>query len=119
MTEPSSIPEASRKARNDAIFRDANERIESCVDSMDGPVDDGPLPFLCECSDVTCTAIIRLTRAEYDALRGDPTRFATVPGHEGHESWARVVEETDRYAVVQKLGRAADVAIELDPRSAR
>ena len=111
--------EASQQARNDAIFRDANERIESHVDSMEGAALDGPLPFLCECSDVTCTEIVRMTRAEYEAVRANPTRFATVPGHEGHESWARVVEETDRYAVVEKLGAAADVAIELDPRSER
>jgi hypothetical protein len=33
------------------------------------------------------------------------------------ESWAEVVDETERDAIVAKLGRAAETAIELDPRS--
>ena len=104
-------------ARNDSIFREANERIESYVQSIDDQIDDGPLPFLCECADVTCTEIVRMTSAEYEALRGDPVRFTTVPGHEGAESWARVVDQNDRFAVVEKLGVAAEVATGLDPRS--
>ena len=103
-------------ARNDAIFREANERIESYVQSMDDQID-GPLPFLCECADVTCTEIVRMTSAEYEALRQDPVRFTTVPGHEGAESWARVVDRNDRFAVVEKLGVAAEVAAALDARS--
>ncbi len=103
-------------ARNDAIFRDANERIESYVQSMDEHID-GLLPFLCECSDVTCTEIVRMTSAEYEALRQDPVRFTTVPGHEGTERWAKVVDQNERFAVVEKLGVAAEVATELDARS--
>ena len=103
-------------ARNDAIFRDANERIEAFAESMEAK-QHGPLPFLCECADLTCTEIIRLTGSEYEALRRDPRRFATVPGHEGDEVWARVVEENDRYATIEKLGHAGEVAAELDPRS--
>jgi hypothetical protein len=107
---------AEQVARNDAIFREANERIESYAQSM-GDHGDTPLPFLCECADVTCTEIVRMTSAEYEALRQDPVRFTTVPGHEGDESWAQVVEQNERFAVVEKLGVAADVATELDSRS--
>ena len=106
---------AAQMARNDAIFREANERIESHVKLMD--YSDGPLPFLCECADVTCTEIVLMTTAEYGALRQDPVRFATVPGHEGAESWAKVVDQNDRFAIVEKLGVAAEVATELDARS--
>ena len=102
-------------ARNDAVFREANERIESYVQSMDEHID-GPLPFLCECADVTCTEIVLMTAAEYGAVRQDPVRFATVPGHEGAGSWARVVDQNDRFAIVEKLGVAAEVATELDAR---
>ena len=103
-------------ARNDSIFREANERIESYVQSLGDQIE-GPLPFLCECADVTCTEIVRMTPAEYQALRQDPVRFTTVPGHEGAESWAKVVDQNDRFAVVEKLGVAAEVATGLDPRS--
>lgn len=102
-------------ARNDAVFRAANEQIDAFAKSVDGTAD-GPLPFLCECADVTCTDIVRITSSEYEALRRDPVWFATVRGHEGDEEWARVVHVNDRYAVVEKLGAAAEVAAELDPR---
>jgi len=103
-------------ARNDAVFRAANEKIEDFVKSIDG-AGEGPLPFLCECADVTCTDIIRITSSEYEALRQQPAWFATVPGHEGDEDWARVVQANERYAVIEKLGAAAEVAAELDPRT--
>lgn len=107
--------DAEQAARNDAIFREANERIESYALSIDAH-GDTPLPFLCECADVTCTEIVRMTAVEYEALRQYPARFTTVPGHEGDESWARVINVNHRYAVVEKLGLAGDVATELDPR---
>ena len=108
---------AAQAARNDAVFRDANERIESYVDSIDA-LDGDPLPFLCECADVSCTAIVRMTPAEYAALREQPARVATVPGHERDESWASLVEQNER-EIVEKLGVVADVAAELDNRRGR
>jgi hypothetical protein len=57
-------------------------------------------------------------RRRIRGLRQDPARFATVPGHEGDESWARVIDVNDRFAVVEKLGVAGEVARELDPRNA-
>ncbi len=107
---------AEVSARNDAYFRDANERIDEFVQSVEG-IGDEPLPFLCECADVGCTAIVRITGAEYEALRRNPVGFATVPGHESDEDWARLVSENERYAIVEKLGVAAEIAIDLDPRA--
>lgn len=106
---------AAQAARNDAAFRDANEHIESYADSI-GALDGDPLPFLCECADVSCTEIVRMTPAEYADLREQPARFTTVPGHERHESWARVVEQNERFEIVEKVGVAADVAADLDTR---
>lgn len=103
-------------ARNDATFRDANERVNDFAAGLDA-YDDTPIPFLCECADLRCTEIVRLTPDEYESVRRDPTRFATVPGHEGDDEATTVVDENDRYAVVEKLGIAAEVAVELDPRS--
>jgi len=109
---------AARAARNDAIFRDANEHIESSAASI-GALDGDPLPFLCECADVSCTEIVRLTPAEYTSVRRQPTRFAIARGHEGDESWARVVQQHERFEIVEKLGVAADEAEKLDRRGGR
>jgi len=111
-------PAAVRAARNDATFRAANERIESYAVSI-GVVGGEPLPFLCECADVSCTEIVRMTPAEYKAVREQPARFATLPGHEGDESWARVVERNERFEVVEKIGVAAEIAAKLDDQNGR
>ena len=108
---------AEQMARNDSIFREANERIESYVQSIDDQID-GPLPFLCECADMGCTEVLQLTAVEYEAVRRDPTHFLNARGHvRNANGWARVVEEFDRYTVVEKIGEAAEVTAELDPRA--
>jgi hypothetical protein len=104
-----------RIARNDAIFRDANDQIERAAHEHD--VHEG-VPFLCECADERCTEIVRLSLAEYEKVRADPTHFVNAPGH--HLPFAdavRVIAQRDGYNVVEKLGRAAEVAEELDTRS--
>jgi hypothetical protein len=109
---------AERVARNDAIFREANEGIRAVAAAATGLQDDDLLPFLCECADVHCTEIIQLTAPEYEAVRSEPTRFVKAHGHvRNAHGWARVVEERDRYTVAEKVGEAAAIAAELDPRA--
>jgi hypothetical protein len=106
-------PVAERVALNDVAFREANEGIEETARSLNL---DGLLPFICECADTSCTSILQLTCAEYEAVRAEPTHFINVPGHErSAQGWARVVETYPRYAVVAKVGDAAAVAAEHDP----
>jgi hypothetical protein len=105
---------AERAARNDAIFRDANEEIRGAARDWNM---EGLLPALCECADLTCTQVVQLTPEEYDQVRAESRWFLTVVGHEGKaEPWGRVVAEHDRYAVVEKLGEAGETAERLDPR---
>jgi hypothetical protein len=105
---------AKRVARNDATFRDANEKIRAGAERY--AVD--PAPFLCECADATCRDIVLLTAEEYERIRATPTHFLNVPGHDKHaRGWARVVEDRGHYVVVEKLGRAGELAAELDPRN--
>ncbi len=108
---------AERVGKNDATFRRANEEIREFAASID--VDDGRLlPFLCECADLECTAVVRLTAQEYEAVRRDSRLFVNAVGHERNAlGWGRVVDEFDRYAVIEKIGDAAEVAEELDPRT--
>ena len=103
-----------RAARNDATFRDANERILRSAREY-GVTD--AIPFLCECADAACTAIIRISADEYDRIRADSRRFFNAPGHsEPFRSTVEVVERHPKYEVVVKVGRAAEIAQELDPR---
>jgi hypothetical protein len=105
---------AERVARNDATFRDANEQINSVADGMEMR-DEMLLPFICECADLSCTEIVQLTGSEYEAVRASPIRFLNARGHErSAHGWARVVDELDRYTVVEKVGEAAEIAAELD-----
>ena len=106
-----------RIARNDAVFRAANERIEEAAEEFG--VEGGPLPFLCECADRECTKIVLLERDEYAAIRANPRRFLIVPGHERVAAGAtKVVESHEGYEVVEKIGHAGEVAEQLDTGSA-
>jgi hypothetical protein len=106
---------AEQVARNDAVFRAANERIELAAARVQAAE---PLPFICECADLTCRELVPLTRAEYEGVRRQPTWFLVAPGHEGgSDGAARIVERGNAYFVVEKLGSAADVAEALDPRT--
>jgi len=58
-----------RIALNESTFREANERIEAAADKMDLV---GPVPFICECPDRTCTQIVRVTLDGYEDVRQHP-----------------------------------------------
>jgi len=105
---------AERVGRNDATFREANERVQS-VASMGTSIEH--IPFICECAEEDCTAIVRLSLDEYEDVRAQPTHFLNAPGHEvAAGPHGEVVERHERYVVVRKLGRAAEIAEALDPR---
>jgi hypothetical protein len=105
--------EAVRVAKNDATFRNANEKIARAAEGTDVE----QVPFICECADERCTEIVRLTLAEYEHVRADGRRFMKAPGHEVNAvPHARVIERHDGYLVVEKVGEAAEIAEELDPR---
>jgi hypothetical protein len=106
---------AERVARNDAIFRDANEAIERAAVGASLEL----VPFVCECADEGCTRIVPVRLADYEDVRADSRRFLVLPGHEqGAQDFARVVAGGDGYVVVEKLGEAADIVEQLDSRAA-
>jgi hypothetical protein len=102
-----------RAARNEALFRRVNERVEEVNQAFEPLL--GDADFFCECADVECMEKIRMTLTEYEQLRTNPTHFAVKPGHVLPEN-ERVVEERVRYLVVEKFGRAGERAAELDSR---
>lgn len=103
-----------KRAENEAMCREANERIEAAAIELDPPLE--RVPFLCECDDITCHELIPLTSEEYERVRTDGSVFVVVTGHSrGHS----ILEERDTYAVIRKTGGEAAVARALDPRSTR
>ena len=106
------MPSATRE-RNEALFREVNERIEAVSKTV--PPSEELMQFLCECDDKDCAEKISATRAEYEAVRAVGTHFIVTPGHQdpGVES---VVQQNDRFLVVEKEGRAGHDAEESDPR---
>src|SRR5215210_5482680 len=93
-----------RKARNEAIFRDANEKIRDAREEIEF---EGKTPFLCECEDPHCRTIVRLSLEEYEAIRAHPRRFVIADGHATTQ--AAPVADTNNHHVVEKYGTAGEI----------
>ena len=111
--------DAERLGKNEALFREVNERIHEVDRLLDRPGTDRESlwEFICECSNEACFEHVELRPAEYEAVRAHANRFVILPGHELRDI-EDVVQRSDRYAVVEKrAGPAGKVARETDPRS--
>ena len=98
-----------RIAKNDAAFREANERIRAAAEEH--AADGMRIPFICECADPTCKEIVRLWPDEYREVRSHPRRFLNAPGHQAAAMGAgTVVAERDGWVMVEKQGHAGEVA---------
>ena len=103
-----------RLARNEALFRDVNERVLAIASAHGN--DDHIYEFYCECSNGDCTFQLQATLAEYEAVRADSTHFIVAPQHEMPEIES-VIQRNERWWVVEKEGEPAELVDELDPRS--
>lgn len=112
-SEPDEVREL-RLARNEAMFREVNERIEKIAERFAAPT---LMSFVCECVDNTCARHIELTHEQYEALRSNGKRFAVAPDHDDPEL-ENVVERHKGFIVVEKIGAGAQVATATDPRRA-
>ena len=102
-----------RRATTEALFRDVNERIAESAQRFDADESE----FVCECSDPHCTHRVSASLAEYEEVRGDPTTFLVVPGHE-HGDIERVVSDRGRFRIVEKFQAAVRrTVVRLDPRN--
>jgi hypothetical protein len=103
-----------RMALNEALFRNANERIRD--HAHEHGTGAGAITFYCECSDRDCVERVEMSGPEYEVIRSDPTQFVLLPGHLRLEV-EEVVRRSPGFLVVRKVGEAAEVAAEHDPRS--
>ena len=87
-----------RLAENQRAFRLGNERLRSALERT---ASDGPIPFLCECMDETCTGRVDLTLDAYGDIRAHENRFLIIRDHPTLPR-ERVVQENTTYQVVEK-----------------
>jgi hypothetical protein len=106
--------QAERAARNQALFREVNERLQELASTFQDVA--GTTTFACECANLSCVEQIDMTLDEYEAVRSDPNQFAVLPGHVVPEV-ERVVREGEGFVVAAKIGAGAAVAAEADPRA--
>jgi hypothetical protein len=106
--------EAEKIGRNEALFREVNERIAESAERFDSD----EARFVCECSDAECTERVEVSLDEYERVRKDGARFLLVPGHEDRRIES-VVDAQDGHAVVEKQDPLIEPLVrELDPRAA-
>ena len=98
-----------RQARNEALVREVNERINTLDREAAGSgAVDGveTFRFHCECGrEGGCAELIWMTLEEYVVVRKQDARFALVPGHETEEL-ERVVDGNERFVIVDKVDEA-------------
>ena len=92
--------QAARIASNQVRFRDINETLADGLRRL--PPGSQLLSFVCECGERECAAMVSLSLEEHDAVRADGRHFLVVPGHD-FPAAERVIEDAERYAVVEKL----------------
>ena len=93
---------AERIAKNEAIFREANERIR---DAANGDM----VAFVCECGQQTCNAPVRLSLDDHRRVREKGAWFFTLPGHD-FPGLEKIVELHPAYQIVEKLGPGRTIA---------
>jgi hypothetical protein len=109
-------PRLVQQARNEALIREVNERIESFDKSLhDQGFRDSAMTFefQCECGAGAgqapgCEEQVEMTLNEYEELRAQDDRFVVHPGHERPEL-EDIVRKTERFLVVDKKPPAENV----------
>ena len=104
-----------RQARNEALVREVNERINAIDRAAAGGENHDTFGFHCECGrNDGCHERVWMTLQEYEHVREQDDRFALLPGHQTDEL-ERVVERHDGYVIVDKVP-AAEPFVADDPR---
>jgi hypothetical protein len=112
--EPKPDARTARLAENESRFREINERLERDL----ADVDDGGgrrLGFVCECAQTGCREVVRLSLAEYEAVRADAMTFAVAAGHQVDDV-EDVVSRHEGHWVIRKHEPSRPVVERSDPR---
>jgi len=90
---------AERRGRNEALFREVNDRIADMSAASD------LIEFICECSDRSCLTTFHVDIAVYREVRSHDNRFLVAPGHVDPEIES-VAQSRGAFVVVEKHGVA-------------
>jgi|SRR5215210_4342849 len=101
-----------RAARNQSLFREVNERIETLQMGWGEPIH---IEFVCECYDDACSLPLTMKRVEYAAVRQDSLSFVVLPEHVDAQV-EEVVDRHEDYWVVRKIEAGMAMAQHTDPR---
>jgi len=71
--------------------------------------------YYCECAELGCREKVRLTRADYERVRGDSTHFIAASGHEKPDIES-VVESHDGWVIIEKDPEVQALVEKTDPR---
>jgi hypothetical protein len=107
------VPESSRDrsaraAKNQALFRGANDRVKELNQAFNLVAPLGE--WICECANVGCIERIEMSIGAYEEVRLHEVRFVVAPSDE--HFWPdveRVIEHTDGYWVIELIAQASDV----------
>ena len=105
---------AERAAQNQSLYRTINERIKELNQTF-AQAGVANSEWICECADTDCTLRLSATLNEYETVRSNPRAFMISPGHVFPEV-ERVLDENDRFMIVEKIAHSGQVAEALDPR---
>jgi hypothetical protein len=104
---------AERVALTEAAFRIANERMAGWEERRTG--DGAVASYFCECGIDGCREEVRLTQAQYEAVRAEPRRFVVRHGHV-IEDLEIELERHDGYSVIEKPAALKPLLDDTDPR---
>ena len=106
-----------RIGRNEALFRDVNERMESLNQAFSAVTDS--VVVVCECGDRSCVEQFRMSVEDYKAVRADPLLFVVRPGHAVADV-EYVVDRRGDYDVMRKREDRgiSEIAEKTAPRAA-
>lgn len=111
MEAPAQESRGVRAARNQSLFRAVNEELERLEKNWQLET----LDLICECAVLECDKRLSMTLQEYARVREHPTRFIVLSGHEITDI-DHVVESSDGYVIVEKIGAGGEFAASHDPR---
>jgi hypothetical protein len=105
-----------RKAANESLFREINERVEQLHRTFALTQQDD-LHIVCECDRLDCSEGLDVPVPIYEATRQNPHLFFVSPGHED-DAVEDVVDTGSGYVIVRKRpGEPQAIAEQTDPRS--
>jgi hypothetical protein len=101
-----------RAARNQALFREVNEKLRELNQAFSNLTE--TYAIACECADTSCVKTLHIGMQEYLDVREHPERFVVLRDHV-HLDVERVVASLDGYVVVEKNADEEDIPAAPDP----